>query len=131
MPMLTLLQKSLVSAFLHVLSSTLLWTRGGRTFALPAYWSFACTFDLYIASLSSTLLLLLVLVLTHAAPLFAYSRCSYAMLSTALGFTFSLLALFALVKVAAAAAEGGLFWAQAVLLFSFAYLEGTLAQSAL
>jgi ABC-type multidrug transport system fused ATPase/permease subunit len=126
----TLPQKALFVALFHVLTSTLVFTEGGRTFRIPA-WQWSSTLDLYAASLLSTLLLLATLLLTHWAPLCCYARFRFSTTSVSLGCVSSALALFALVKVTAAASEGGLFWAQAVLLFSFAYVEGTLLQSAL
>ena len=120
-------------AALHILAALLLFTRGARTFPLPSplSWSWGSDWDLALFSSLAALLLLTTALFSRAAPLLCYSRCRFFPASLSLGATFSLLALYALVKVTAAPNQGPLFWAQACLLFGAACVEGSLAQAEL
>lgn len=110
--------------FVHALIAALLFYRGGR--AVPSIiddfsaWSWASEADLFLANLATAALLLFAVAWLRLAPMCVYSRCRYGVLMFVFGGAFCVLAAFALVKVTAAAAEGVLFWAQGVILFSFA-----------
>lgn len=109
---------------------------GGVTVAfslstLTAPWVWSSPLDLLGASLVSAALLAGVVACSACAPLACYRSCRVGPLGWGLASAFSLVGLWALIKVVVSPESGGCFWGAAVLAFFAATIEAFAAERVL